>query len=69
MKTIRRMLYSELLSAIGFVTLGFLVLFSFFDLVDELRLLGRGVGGSYQLPDALLYVALLIPTHLYRSRC
>ncbi len=65
MKTIRRMLYSELLSAIGFVTLGFLVLFSFFDLVDELRLLGRGVGGSYQLPDALLYVALLIPTHLY----
>ena len=65
MKTIRRMLYLELLRSIGFITIGFLALFSFFDLVDELRLLGRGVGGSYQLPDALLYVALLIPTHLY----
>ncbi len=65
MKTIRRMLYAELLRAIGFIMLGFLTLFSFFDLVDELRLLGRGVGGSYQLPDALLYVALLIPTHAY----
>ena len=65
MKTIKRMLYLELLRAIGFIGIGFLALFAFFDLVDELHAVGRGIGGSYQLPDALLYVALQIPTHLY----
>lgn len=65
MKTIRRLLYAEILRAIGFVTLAFLSLFAFLDLVEELRFLGKGVAGGYQLPDALLYVALLAPSHLY----
>ena len=65
MKTIRRLLYAEILLAIGFVTLGFLSLFVFFDLVDELRWIGKGIGGTYQITDALIYVALLIPSHLY----
>ena len=65
MKTIRRLLYAEILSAVGFVTLGFLSLFFFFDLVDELRSIGKGIGGTYQIRDALLYCALLIPSHLY----
>ena len=70
MKTIRRLIYGEVLSAIALVTAGFLALFFFFDLVDELQYLGRdnGINGAesiYQIRHALLYVSLLIPNHLY----
>ena len=70
MKTIRRLIYGEVLAAIALVTLGFLALFSFFDLIDELQYLGRnsginGVDNIYQIKHALLYVALLIPNHVY----
>ena len=64
MKTLRRLIYRELLVAIGFVALGFLALFFFFDFVDELPNVGRA-GGSYGLTQALLYVVLLMPSHLY----
>ena len=72
MKTIRRLIYGEVLAAIAFVAVGFLALFFFFDLVDELQYLGKNAAGavsadanSYQIRHALLYVALLIPSHLY----
>jgi len=70
MKTIRRLIYSEVLAAIALVALGFLALFFFFDLVDELQYLGKNNGlpasvDTYQIKHALLYVALLIPNHLY----
>jgi lipopolysaccharide export system permease protein len=70
MKTIRKLIYGEVLSAIAVVALGFLALFFFFDLVDELQYLGKnnGLNGAesiYQIRHALLYVALLIPNHLY----
>jgi lipopolysaccharide export system permease protein len=70
MKTIRRLIYGEIFAAIALVALGFLALFLFFDLVDELQYLGKNSGfGSatdiYQIRHALLYVALLIPNHLY----
>lgn len=70
MKTVRRLIYSEVLVAIGMVTLGFLALFFFFDLVDELQNLGKNNGLSavndvYQLRHALLYVGLLTPSRLY----
>jgi lipopolysaccharide export system permease protein len=70
MKTIRRLIYGEVLAAIALVALGFLALFFFFDLVDELQYLGKnnGLGGAadtYQISHALLYVTLLIPNHLY----
>lgn len=64
MKTLRRFIYREILSAVLFVTLGFLALFFFFDVVDELRWVGMS-GGAYQLSHALLFVALAIPSHLY----
>ena len=63
MKTIRRLIYRETLSGVGFVTLGFLALFFFFDMVDELRWVGRSE--SYQLTHAMMYVALSLPAHLY----
>ena len=70
MKTIRRLIYGEVLAAIALVALGFLALFFLFDLVDELQYLGKNNGLSaaaniYQVRHALLYVALLIPNHLY----
>ena len=65
MKTIRRFLYKEIISAVAFVTLGFLALFFFFDFVDELRWVGRSENGGYKLSHALAYVALAIPNHLY----
>ena len=72
MKTIRRLIYGEVLASIAFVAVGFLALFFFFDLVDELQYLGKNAAGAvsndantYQLRHALLYVALLIPSHLY----
>lgn len=70
MKTVRRLIYGEVLAAIALVAAGFLALFFFFDLVDELQYLGRNNGLSsaadvYQIRHALLYVVLLIPNHLY----
>jgi lipopolysaccharide export system permease protein len=70
MKTIRRLIYREVLVAIALVALGFLALFLFFDLVDELQYLGRNAGleaaaNIYQIRHAMLYVALLVPNHLY----
>jgi len=35
-KTLRRILYKEIFIAVGFIALGFLGLFSFFDLVDQI---------------------------------
>ena len=69
MKTIRRLIYGEVLAAIALVALGFLALFFFFDLVDELQYLGKSSGINaadiYQIRHALLYVGLLVPNHLY----
>ena len=71
MKTIRHLIYGEVLRAIALVMLGFLSLFLFFDLVDELQNLGRGNGLAgataevYKIRHALLYVVLLMPSHIY----
>ena len=70
MKTIRRLIYGEVFASIALVASGFLALFFFFDLVDELQYLGKNSGlptadDIYQIRHALLYVALLIPNHLY----
>ncbi|MDR0275494.1 MAG: LPS export ABC transporter permease LptG [Burkholderiaceae bacterium] len=65
MRTIRRLIYGEVIRAVAFVTLAFLTLFFFFDLVDQLDAVTRYTRAGYSLPYALLYVALLIPSHVY----
>ncbi len=70
MKTIRRLIYGEVLASIALVTTGFLALFFFFDLLDELQYLGKNNGlptanDIYQIRHALAYVGLLVPNHLY----
>ncbi|MDR2154843.1 MAG: LPS export ABC transporter permease LptG [Burkholderiaceae bacterium] len=65
MKTIRRLIYAEILRAIGFVTLAFLLLFFFFDFVDRLGDIAEdGTSGS-AVSRALLGATLLVPGHLY----
>jgi lipopolysaccharide export system permease protein len=67
MRTLRRLIYGEVLAAVAFVTLGFIALFFFFDLVDELPYVARSAAApdGYQLTHALIYVTLLVPSHLY----
>jgi lipopolysaccharide export system permease protein len=65
MKTIRRLIHGEIIRAVSFVAIGFLALFVFFDLVDQLQVLSRNKYQGYQFQHALMYVGLLIPSHLY----
>ncbi|QXL84647.1 LPS export ABC transporter permease LptG [Comamonas sp. NLF-1-9] len=64
MKTLRRYLFREIALSVGFVTLAFIALFFFFDMVDELRVAGS-VGPGYSLSSALVYVLLRQPQHVY----
>ena len=64
MVTIRRLIYREVVAAVAFVALGFLALFFFFDFVDELPNVGKGAT-PYRLTQALVYVLLMVPSHLY----
>jgi lipopolysaccharide export system permease protein len=68
MKTLRKLVYGETLLSIALITGGFLTLFAFFDLADELQNLGRSSGAegpTYQLRHAVLHVALLLPSRMY----
>ena len=60
--TLERYLAREIYAAVGFVLLGFLGLFAFFDLIAELRDLGNG---NYQLRQIFTVVALWVPGHAY----
>ncbi len=62
MLTVRRYLAREIYAATLFVFVAFLALFAFFDLINELRDLGRG---GYRLQHAMLYVILSMPGHVY----
>jgi lipopolysaccharide export system permease protein len=66
MQTIRRLLHREIWISVAFVALAFLTLFSFFDLVDELSDIGKGIPSSpYRLIHAALYTFLWAPSRLY----
>jgi lipopolysaccharide export system permease protein len=65
MKTIRKLFYREVILAVAMVTLGFIALFFFFDFVEELQSVGRISASGYKIPQALIYVALLAPSHIY----
>lgn len=65
MKTIRKLFYREVILAVTMVTLGFVALFFFFDFVQELQSVGRISASGYKIPQALIYVALLAPSHVY----
>ena len=60
--TLERYLARQIYGSVGFVLLGFLALFAFFDLIAELRDLGMG---EYQLRQIFIVVALWVPGHAY----
>ena len=62
MKTVRRLLYRDIVGAVGFVTLAFLSLFFFIDFVDELGDVGVR---DYTAVHAALHSLLQLPGHLY----
>jgi lipopolysaccharide export system permease protein len=62
MKTVRRLLYRDITAAVLFVTLAFLSLFFFIDLVDELDGVGRRGRTAW---DATLAAVLELPSHFY----
>ena len=68
--TLERYLARQIYGAVGFVLLGFLALFAFFDLIAELRDLGNG---NYQLRADLHSWSRCgyrgTPTSCSRSRC
>lgn len=65
MRTIRKLFYGEVVLAVALVTLGFIALFFFFDFVEELQNVGRTGALGYKIPQALIYVALMAPNHIY----
>ena len=62
MKLLARYLTSQVLATSGLVLLGLLLLFTFFDVVDEIGSVGRN---SYGLGKAVVVVLLKVPGHLY----
>ena len=62
MKTVRRLFYADIVSAVAFVALAFLSLSFFIDFVDQLGDVGRG---GYTVVHAALYALLLLPGHFY----
>ncbi|MBA4176757.1 MAG: LPS export ABC transporter permease LptG [Leptothrix sp. (in: Bacteria)] len=62
MKTVRRLLYTDIVASVTFVALAFLSLFYFIDFVDELE--GVGTRGR-TAAHAVLAAALELPGHLY----
>jgi lipopolysaccharide export system permease protein len=62
MKTVRRLLYRDILSSVSFVAVAFLALFFFIDFVEELGSVGRN---GYTAVHAAAYSLLEMPGHLY----
>jgi lipopolysaccharide export system permease protein len=61
-RTLERYLARQIYAATGFVLLGFLGLFAFFDLIRELADLGKV---DYNLRQVFTFVLLSMPTHAY----
>jgi lipopolysaccharide export system permease protein len=61
-RTLEKYLAQQIYGAAGFVLLGFLALFAFFDLIGELGDLGKG---EYDLRLVFTFVLLNAPAHAY----
>ena len=69
MNDLRRLIYKEVVLAVMTVSVAFLGLFFFFDLIDELPNIGKASPFDpklvFQVSHALVFVGLLIPSRLY----
>jgi lipopolysaccharide export system permease protein len=62
MRTLRRYLTREIVTATALVFVALLMLFAFFDLVEQIKDLGRG---SYRMRHVVFHVLLSVPNHVY----
>lgn len=62
MRTLRRYIAAEVISATALVFVALLMLFAFFDLVEQVKDLGRG---AYRLRHIVVHVLLSVPNHVY----
>lgn len=62
MRTVRRLFYRDIASAVAFVAVAFLALFYFIDFVDEV---GGAGARPFSLPSLAFYSLLRLPGHLY----
>ncbi|HEY9445811.1 MAG TPA: LPS export ABC transporter permease LptG [Burkholderiales bacterium] len=62
MRTLKRYLRAEIVHATALVFVALLMLFAFFDLVDQMKDLGRG---AYRMPLIAVHVLLSVPGHVY----
>ena len=62
MRTLRRYLATEIAAATALVFAALVMLFAFFDLVEQIKDLGRG---TYSMQRLLIYVLLSVPDHVY----
>lgn len=62
MKLLQRYLSREIYASITLVFVALLMLFALLDLINELNSMGRG---DYRLGYVMLFVALIIPGHIY----
>jgi lipopolysaccharide export system permease protein len=62
MKTVRRLLYRDIATSVGFVALAFLSLFFFIDFVDELDAVGKK---GYTALHAAVACLMEVPGHFY----
>jgi lipopolysaccharide export system permease protein len=62
LRTLRSYIAREVAASTALVFLSLLLLFAFFDLVEQMKDLGRG---AYQLRHILLHVLLSAPNHVY----
>ena len=65
MKTLRRMVYGEVLRATAFVSVAFLALFFFFDLMDAFERMERGARFGYHMGHGAIMTLLQVPGHIY----
>ena len=62
MKTVRRLFYVDIVTAVAFVAAAFLSLWFFIDFIDQLADVGQG---GYTVLHAAAYSLLLVPGHFY----
>ena len=64
MRTVQRYIHGQISKAVLFVCVGFLGLFSFFDVISELTFTSR-TPIPYGMKNALVHTLLLMPGHTY----
>lgn len=64
MRIVRRYISRQIFTAVLFITAGFLALFAFFDVLNDLSFTSR-TATPYGLINSLAYIVLLLPGHTY----